>query len=1010
MVTNSGFAIMRASAARVVFALSVSIAISGAATGFPAAAAAQLLVPHRNDALCRQDLHKLLASLTIGTADQLRQCHQRRLKERIPAPTDCNDSDNAPSPAKIERDEEKLRLRAVRSCAERQLVQSPSGLGFTDCPAPCDGVVIADNYETGVAACLTCLAAAHTEILFATSLGSPTIPSSTSSSTCHNRVATSIRKYVSVRMSTQRTCQTKKDLGRILPSVDCLTDDPMGKLAAARTRLETDLGKCADADFAALAGCGVDIASSQTCVANAIEAATAALFAAVYRNVPATPVPTSTTTNTPTATPTATPTFTPSVTPTQTPTLTPTATPTQTPTATPTPVGADLAIFLDNQASSGRTVTVLGARLSGPDAAGRALTYGPTVVSLGAGATDTHTANGLAPGVWLHEVSVGETVQQQYRQSLLVADSDAVNETDWRLFEGVFVVNQGDDAGDSICDATCTLRDAVLSANAAPAPSLIQIAPAAAMIDITQLGALLVQAAGAMIDGTDTAGNPSPVEPFADRSYPVEVTLTAPNLAPGPGDCPCAEGDGGALRVQAEGVEIRGLRVQRQLAAEGTICCGDQDLVAFDPTSRNSVLDTLLLDGGAAAITDANVPQAQTRPPTGKDCVDAQNTGATAVEPVIVRNSEIRFCFDRGLKSQQGVVRVESSWIHHNLRGGLFAQSPGMGSTVGLIKAAGNLVEENGQNCPSGDAANCGVTQVITRSEAAEASAQGPFTRIETDANVLRNGVLHGIYFQDQSEGAVNHDYVCGINRGSGGKGLLVKKVTGAQSDIRVRGATFVYNDDAGVKFDDAISADLGLDGNAEAGRNAFAENGAVPRRNVVNVLATLPLVPAQGNQWESCYAGASPVANDCDAQAISDGDTNNNTGFIDKVDVTAAAPHAHTGPLTLTAAIPTKQVQGAVVQLRGSGFDAVSGHSGGVNGDCLDLASSNSCTPLSGMCVEFLVDGIWTEVADVLGVTPTTLTVRLPFTCGEPTLVRVRRLDFDGAEVASDPLAFCDN
>ncbi len=61
-------------------------------------------------------------------------------------------------------------------------------------------------------------------------------------------------------------------------------------------------------------------------------------------------------------------------------------------------------------------------------------------------------------------------------------------------------------------------------------------------------------------------------------------------------------------------------------------------------------------------------------------------------------------------------------------------------------------------------------------------------------------------------------------------------------------------------------------------------------------------------------------------------------------------------------------------------------------------------------MCVEFLVDGVWTEAADLLGVTPTTLTVRSPFACHEPTTVRVRRLDFDGAEVISNALPFCMN
>jgi hypothetical protein len=977
--------------------------------GFVSPAVAQ--TPTRNDGLCRQDLHALLGKLTGDSAGQLAQCHQRRLVGKASPATDCNDAANAPSPAKIARDEEKLRTRARKSCAERQFVQPPSGLGFTDCPAPCAGVPIAEDYENGVAACLSCLATAHIETVFSTALGSPAVPASNPATACHNRVAKATRKYLANRMKLQRRCQADKDLGRLAPTTDCLTHDPTTRLADARARLDTALAKCSDGDFAALTGCGSSIAAAQACVGAAAEAAGDALFVAVYRVVPPTPTTTVPPTLTPTAT--ATPTDTATPTPTPTPTATPssTPTPTSTPTAspTPTPDGATLSIDVANHALGLRTAALSGSRLSGPPAGGRAVAYGPIVVSLGASAAATETATGLAPGIWLHEVSVAETAQEQFRQSLVIDDTGAPAVIDWHLFEDVFVVTDGGDAGDGTCDASCTLRDATLAANAAPAPALVRFSVAA--VGVTQLAAIPLQMTGGMIDGTDAAGNPSPVAPFTGRSYPVTVTLTAPNLAPGPGDCPCSEGDGGALRVQGEGIEIRGVHVKRQLAPEGTICCGDQDLIAFDAGSAGSRIDTVLLDGGAAAITDANVPPSLTWPATGKDCIDADTTGATTLDPIVVDNSEVRFCFDRGIKSKQGALRVDDSWIHHNLRGGLFAQSPDFGSTVGLLMASGNLVEENGQNCPSGDAANCGPSQLVTRSEASEMSAQGPYTRIGTDANVLRNGVLQGLYFQDDAEGEVQNDYVCGINRGAGGKGLLVKKLSGLEQQVRVRGSAFVYNDDAGAKLDDLVSADLGLDGGAGAGRNAFTENGGVPRRNVVNVIdPPEPLVPAAGNQWESCYSGMAPTANACDAQAIADADTNNDIGFMNRIDTAAPDAHADTGPVVLVQAQPVRQVQGGTVRLRGDGFDAVSGHSGGVGGDCLGLVGGNGCTPLRGMCVEFFVDGVWTEAADVLGVTPTALTVRVPFDCSEPTTVRVRRLDFDGVEVVSNELGFCTN
>lgn len=1005
----------------------------------PLALQAQIIVPSRNDALCRTDLHSVLGTLTKNSVTQLTSCHKRRIVGKIPPTTDCNLLANASSPATIARTRAKLDARAQRSCVSRPGVQPPSGLGFNSCPTPCEGIPINEDYVGGVAACLACVSAAQVEELLANTLGSPSLTATPSARKCHARLRTAVSAYLSTRLGLQRSCQLDQDLGRVAANIDCRSHDPSGKLARARTTLDTAVSSCSDADIAASDTCAADLAGARVCLPAAVEAASDALFVAVFRSVPPTPTPTHTSTlqptdtptalpsptptsspsltptatasATPTATPTDTPTDTPTTTPTATPTATPSATPSATDTATPTPGGADLDVSLHSVASVDRTLNVYGTRLSGPPAAGRSTTFERLGLLVGAGSTDVQSFGGLAPGIWLHRIEVIASGQEQWRQSLVVADPSVANQIDWRLFDDVWIVNDGGDSGDGICDASCTLRDAITTVNTAGGSSLVRFDPGLNSITLSQLAGLPITAANTTIDATDDGGNPSAVAPFAARTFPLLIHLVAPNLAPGPGDCPCNEGDAGVLRVQAADVELRGLSLRRQHAAEGTICCGDQDLVAYDAGSAGSILADSRLDGGAEAMVDANVPQGQTFPPTGKDCVDADSTGATSLDPVLVRNSEIRFCFDRGLKSKIGVLRIEDSWIHHNLRGGVFAQSPEVGSDEGAVELYRSLLEENGQNCPSGDPTNCGVSQVITRTEASEASTQGPFTRLDTDANVLRNGVLQGLFFQDSSLGQVQNDYVCGINRGSGGKGLLVKKLTGDAGDLVVRGSAFVYNDDAGVKLDDVIAADLGLNGGVDAGHNAFTQNGAIPRRNVVNALQVpIPVVAAQGNQWQRCYAVPTPVATTCDEPAVRDGDTNNNIGNSDRVDVANPQPHADGGPIVLTAVTPSKQVAGGAVRLSGSGFDAISGHAGGVGGDCLDLASLNSCSPLQGMCIEFLVEGVWTEATDVIGVTPTTLTVLAPASCDEVSHVRVRRLDLDGVPVVSNELPFCHN
>lgn len=644
-----------------------------------------------------------------------------------------------------------------------------------------------------------------------------------------------------------------------------------------------------------------------------------------------------------------------------------------------------------------------GERRSGPDANGLPTSYGPLSVGASSGDSDVPARTGearLAPGVWVHRVAVVETGQSQARRTLVVADPAASSRIDWKLFASVLVVNRGDDSGNGTCDSQCTLRDAIATASKRVGPVLIRFDHSAffagrASIEVTGGGSLALRAAGMAIDGTDAEGNPSPLDAFAARLYPTTVTLHAPNAGAKPGlTCPCNEGGGGVLRVGAEDVSLVGLALERVLAPEGSLCCGDQDLVAFDPGSRGSGIETSLLDGGAQAMTSAEVPSGVTEPATGKDCIDASSTGATADRPIVIAGSEVRFCHDRGAKSQNGWLRLERNWVHHNLRGGLFAQSPTSSAGVGVIDARDNLIEQNGLNCPTGNAASCGAQQVVTRGGASELSAQGPLTQLLSTGNVVREGTSQGLFFEDGSAGGVFDTYVCGINRNAGGKGLLSQRSSGSAADLVVRGSTVVYNDDAGIKLRGRIGADLGT--SAEPGANAFCQNGSGTRRNLINVLdAPVPVVSARGNEWEHC----------CVLRDIGDNDTNNTIGKMDRVDVSSPLAPDAPSTLRLDGASPRIASKGEIVRLTGVGFDAISGHYGGVAGDCRALAEGNRCAPLNGTCVEFLVGGEWQPALDVLGVTPTTVIVRSPVTCTESTQVRVRR-----AGAVSEAVELCRN
>jgi CSLREA domain-containing protein len=607
------------------------------------------------------------------------------------------------------------------------------------------------------------------------------------------------------------------------------------------------------------------------------------------------------------------------------------------------------------------------------------------------------------------------------------------------VFPTVFSVNQSGDTDDGSCDATCTLRTAINRANATTAsqrPVLIRFDHGAfaggnAQIQITNNSALQITAPGTVVDGIDPAGRPSPLEDFPGRQYRTLIAQQAPTSG-GTSSSSCVAGGqcnlspAGKILVSAANVQLIGLSITRTLAPDAELCCGDTDVVTFGTSSAGSRLQTSRLDGGAAARTNAegSDESSTSTPPQGKDCVDVDSTGGTQSNPVMVDNCEIRFCFDRGVKSKSGHLKVQSNWIHHNLRGGLFAQNPN-----GVIEAVGNLVEQNGRDCPTADTQACG-TQVDARTDASEMSAQGGTTKLITNGNVLRDGVLHGLFFQSDSQGQVRNDYICrmnGVNDDRNGKGILIEKLTGTASQIVVRGTTVAYNNDAGAKFEKNIDADFGTDGGANAGLNAFAWNGdfidtALRTKRNFRAVEDVPLVDALGNYWQNCYPASNPNENQCSDTNVSNLDTNNdNNNPFNRVDNRNAKPHAADQATQGTAILdidgdgravtPSKAVQGQIVRIEGKGFNAIGGHNASY--DC-HMLTDNNCNGPNGTCVEFESGpGQW-ERATILGVTPTHIVVRSPITCAKPTRVRVRRKRLGGEEVKFEPLPdqtnFCRN
>ena len=203
------------------------------------------------------------------------------------AGTDCNDDANALSATRIARAEEKLIRRAENACAggRREAASEPAALGFTSCPAPCDGIDIGNTFD-GVVACLSCVAEAEIEALAGSVYGVPPLPVSRDAQRCQIRIARGASGYVANRGKAQERCQLNLDRARLPEGTDCQTHDPRGKAAKAQANAEKGIAKSCATSAVELDACGGDVATLEACVVDAARTAADALFDAVYRPLP----------------------------------------------------------------------------------------------------------------------------------------------------------------------------------------------------------------------------------------------------------------------------------------------------------------------------------------------------------------------------------------------------------------------------------------------------------------------------------------------------------------------------------------------------------------------------------------------------------------------------------------------------------------------------------------------------------------------------------------------------
>lgn len=643
--------------------------------------------------------------------------------------------------------------------------------------------------------------------------------------------------------------------------------------------------------------------------------------------------------------------------------------------------GATLTIAVDNQTGVAQSVTLSGTMLTGSCSGGTS-SFSQTV-TCAPGLTNCLTTAGLRSGIWKHQISVG--AQKQYKKSVIIAaDSNAIaNTISWVAFGNVLTVDRTDDVASNPApqcpsppgSRTCTLRKAIATAPTLAAPVLVRfdstVFPASIIttVQLTQLSDLSIAADDMVIDGTDANGNPT----FRGDPYRRVVKLPS----------------GSSFIFTNNRASLIGLSIQRPALSAGA---QPRDIIVFDGTGGQAQQNRVVnckIDGGAGALTTKL---------TAQDCIEGYNgAGVDWASANVVQNAEVTRCPDKAVKATlSAYVKVQDSWVHHNIGGGIQAT---MG---GNIEADRNVIENSGYNA-----------KTLVFPEANGLAANGAYAGtpdigsvLQTDGNIIRNNAMRGISVQELSAATLTNDLTCGAkNSGTGGQnGIAIFNSSASTASALVRGVAAVYNGRNGATVVNQSVADFGR-ASPDDGNNAFTQNATKSTLGGHNFdnSSSEPNMQASGNQWQHCYADPAHPGATCDGNAGLD---------ISGVDSAPRQPYraaATEVPVQIASFFPTKAKSGDLVRIVGAGFNAVDGYPAG--GNCTTtIQKSNSCgTPIRGTCVQYQsAPGVWTAL-QVQSVTPTTLVVKLPFTCSQPVAVRVQRLDYTGVPVAATA-TFCTN
>ncbi len=446
--------------------------------------------------------------------------------------------------------------------------------------------------------------------------------------------------------------------------------------------------------------------------------------------------------------------------------------------------GAKVKIVINNPTTStGQQVFISGTVLAGLATCGGASDTYATSVTLTSTGDNTFilpVGGGLNTGIWVHHISVGTQFQSQRVTVLYTTDSAQYATVHWTYYPTVVQVFTPGDAGTGTCtSSSCTLRQALNTANAATKPALVQpmLSPGA----MSQSSNLVI-AGGVTIDGTDPLGHPSIV---GDASATAQANQSPFNRA-------IDLKNTTSLFILGDDAAVRGL------AINNTNTSGQPGNNLIEGVADNITIENVRLDGGGSGTCDESCMLST----AALLSLQGDNTRIANVEARAGYASAARL---------SGVSTVSDSWFHHNYVSGV------SGDQVLLQR---NLVDLTGRRLGDNAVRNTAAVGVQT-------IASG---EIATERNLIRNSASYGIAADLLGGLDLAHDAVCG----NGADGVSVAGFNTAQT-VSGTGLATAYNDGHGMDFFDTFQS-----GTIQINdHNAFTANNDCGFSNRSNITAS---------------------------------------------------------------------------------------------------------------------------------------------------------------------------